>query len=93
MAPNTNKNYILEILEFVIQHTQQVAEKGYCNCFCNAYHSDADKTTQFNCLPVERLNSVMRGEEQNYEEWNFGPYKFKWFDNNKIIQDEQTPFC
>jgi hypothetical protein len=40
MAPNTNSDYVLEILEQVIAHTKQVVEKGYCNCFCNAYHQD-----------------------------------------------------
>jgi hypothetical protein len=87
MAPNTNSDYVLEILEQVIAHTKQVVEKGYCNCFCNAYHSDTEKTAQFNCVPAERLYSVMRGEEQNYEEDvnNITPFKFIWMDNN--IQD------
>lgn len=92
MAPNTHSNYILEILEQVIAHTKQLTEKGYCNCFCNEHDPYSGKTTQSNCLPVERLNSVVRGEQQNYEECNFGPYKFMWFDNNKIIQDDKSPF-
>lgn len=96
MAPNTHSNYILEILEHVIAHTKQLTEKGYCHCFCNEHDQESGKIKQFNCLPVERLSSVMRGDQQNYAEDvnNVTPYQFIWFNNSdNNIQDDETPFC
>lgn len=90
MAPNTNSDYVLEILEHVIAHTKQAIEHGWCYCRSSEEHEWIKEHTieVINCKVVERLNSVMRGEEQNYEEDvnNITPYKFLWMDNN--IQDK-----
>jgi hypothetical protein len=88
MAPNTNSDYVLEILEQVIAHTKQAIQYGWCYCRSSEEHEwIKEHTTQINCKVVERLNSVMRGEEQNYEEDvnNITRFKFIWMDNN--IQD------
>lgn len=89
MAPNTNSDYVLEILEQVIAHTKQAMEHGWCYCRSSEEHEwIKEHTTQINCKVVERLNSVMRGEEQNYEEDVNNitcRFKFIWMDNN--IQD------
>ena len=90
MAENTYSNYVLEVLEQVAAHTKQLIENGKCNC-CHSYEPEEQNLGQYNCMAVNRLDSIMRGERQNYEVApEVYPYQFIWKNNNN--QNDQTDY-
>jgi hypothetical protein len=94
MAENTYSSYVLEVLEQVTAHTKQLVENGKCVC-CHSYEPEEQNLGQYNCIAVNRLNSIMRGEPQNYE---IAPevhiYQFIWKSNTNPNDptDYSAPF-
>ena len=92
MEENTYNRYVLEVLEQVTAHTKQLVEYGKCAC-CSFYEPEDESLGQFTCAAVDRLNSIMRGEPQNYE---IAPavhiYEFIWKNNSNSNNNDPTDY-
>jgi hypothetical protein len=94
MAPNTNSDYVREVLQQVIEHTEELMQTGICFC-CPSVTPEEGILGQYACTAVDRLNSIMRGEPQNYEAApEVHPYYFIWKNNTnpKDPTDYSAPF-
>lgn len=89
MSENNHKKYVEEILYHVLAHTQQMLTQGCCNC-CSGI--DNPNNIQTICLPVDRLESIMRGEPQYFKKAHPASiYEYQWLEN-PLNKDGNEPF-